>query len=304
VNKKYNKNIRLDNISTWRRTICGDLTSVFTPFDKKEKAIDFIDRDAFIQTIFSAKFKDDPGNFNMVDNQQIQQAKAIGSYKELMSQQEPGKRPSCALPYQLRTEGNLQKDTGLFTINFAAENELFGKNAAGAPFTVYAPNSYQDKNGKTERCRNWSFAVTAGDELNYQWPLKAFENDNYLLHVHGPNGFYREFSGSQNDPELSVSTQLERKSITKGVTGNLVVTLTNNGSKPIDLKLEDLSYKTDTRIRKQIAAGGVEKITLNLSKSHGWYDFSITTTDPNPYAQRFAGRVETGKESVTDPLIS
>ena len=304
VNKKFSKNIHLDNISAWRRTICGNLTSVFTPFNKQEKPIEFIDRDAFIQTIFSAKFKEDPGDFKMIDNQQIEQARRSGSYKELMSQQEPGGRPSCALPYQLRAEGSLQKDNGVFSINFAADKDLFGDDAAGSPFTVYAPDSYRDENGKSELCRNWSFAVTAGDELSYQWPLKAFKNESYQLHVHGPNGFYREFSGSPDDPELTVSTRVERKSLTKGATGNLEVTLTNHGSKLINVKLEDLSYKTGALLTKKIPAGGSEKITVNLQKSYGWYDFAITSTEESPYWQRFAGRVETGNESFTDPLIS
>ena len=33
INTKYNKNIRMDNISQWRRTICGDLTAAFSPFN-------------------------------------------------------------------------------------------------------------------------------------------------------------------------------------------------------------------------------------------------------------------------------
>ncbi len=302
VNTKYKKNIYLDNINTWRRTICGNLTSAFTPFDKQEKQIEYIDRDAFIQTIFSAKFKEDPGNFKIIDDQQIERAKQSGSFKELMSQQEAGNRPSCALPYQLRSEGELQKDKGTFSISFAADKELFGEQAAGSPFTVYAPESYMDEHGKSERCRNWSFAVTAGDEINYQWPLKAFNNNNYQLRVHGPNGFYREFSGSPDDPQLTVRTQVERKSLTKGATGNLVVILTNNGPDTTHIKIEDLSYDTGARINKSIPSGGMEKIVLDLQKVHGWYDFAVTTGE-GPYLQRFAGRVETGKGSFTDPLI-
>lgn len=303
VNKKYNKNIHLDNISAWRRTICGNLTSAFTPFDKQEKTIEFIDRDAFIQTIFSAKFKEDPGNFKMIDGDQIEQAKRSGSFKELMSQQEIGKRPSCSLPYELRTDGVLQKDQNMFAIKFAAGNSLFGDNAAGSPFTVYAPDTYTDEAGNAEACRNWSFAVTAGDELDYQWPLKAFKNNSYKLHVHGPNGFYREFSGDANDPGLTVSTRIERKSLTKGATGNLEVLLTNNTSQEASIKLADLSYKTDLSVTKTIPAGESQKVVIKLQGSHGWYDFAITTAAEGPYRQRFAGRIETGKESYTDPLI-
>jgi phospholipase C len=42
---------------------------------------------------------------------------------------------------------------------------------------------------------------------------------------------------------------------------------------------------------------------LNLKPSYGWYDFSIAVKG-NPYfSRRFAGRVETGKETFTDPFM-
>jgi len=42
---------------------------------------------------------------------------------------------------------------------------------------------------------------------------------------------------------------------------------------------------------------------LNLGKSSGWYDFTVKVSGADNFEKRFAGRVETGKESITDPYM-
>jgi phospholipase C len=43
-------------------------------------------------------------------------------------------------------------------------------------------------------------------------------------------------------------------------------------------------------------------IVLPLERSHGWYDYTVKATGSDAEA-RFAGRVETGKPTYTDPLM-
>lgn len=304
VNKKYGKNMRFDNINAWRRTICGDLTSAFAPFNPKDEKLPFLDRNQFVETIYNAKFKEEPGNFKAVSNADIQSATKAGSYAGLMSQQEPGKRRSCALPYQLSAGGNLEADKSRFSIRMKADQAIFGNNAAGSPFTVYAPVAYTDDKGKKELCRNWAFAVKAGDELSYQWPLKAFDNGLYQLRVHGPNGFYREFMGTAKDPQLQVDVEPELKRLTKQATGNAKITVQNQGNKPARIAFNDIGYKKQKAFTKEIAANSKEEFTIPLGDTYGWYDFTITSPDQADFKQHFAGRIETGKESFTDPLIN
>ena len=40
--------------------------------------------------------------------------------------------------------------------------------------------------------------------------------------------------------------------------------------------------------------------TLDLSKSSNWYDSTLRVSD---FEFRFAGRVETGKDGITDPAL-
>ena len=44
-------------------------------------------------------------------------------------------------------------------------------------------------------------------------------------------------------------------------------------------------------------------IVLNLKSSYGWYDFTIEIKGNTNFSRHYAGRVETGKESFTDPLM-
>src|SRR5690606_29153 len=189
-----------------------------------------------------------------------------------------------------------------FQISMKAENQLFGKNSAGAPFTVYSPGPYQDQNNKIENCRNWSFCSKVGDEINYEWPISAFENSKYHLNLHGPNGFYREFKGSAHDPIIHIELIPELKRITKIPTGNLTLSLTNKSNQPCTFKIVDRSYKTGELANNTLASNETKHFVIDLLKSKGWYDFEIKTS--GDYCHRFAGRVETGREGITDPLIN
>jgi phospholipase C len=40
-----------------------------------------------------------------------------------------------------------------------------------------------------------------------------------------------------------------------------------------------------------------------MKDSHGWYDFSVSVTGADTYLRRYAGRVETGEDSVSDPYM-
>ncbi|HMG08808.1 MAG TPA: hypothetical protein VK609_09875, partial [Mucilaginibacter sp.] len=55
--------------------------------------------------------------------------------------------------------------------------------------------------------------------------------------------------------------------------------------------------------KKTIAAKGQSIQVLNLTKNHGWYDFSIKVTGSQSFEKRYGGRVETGQHSFSDPSM-
>ncbi|WP_316785888.1 phosphocholine-specific phospholipase C [Pedobacter frigiditerrae] len=298
VNQKYKKQVRSSNISEWRRTICGDLTSAFTPYNGAPlEKIPFLDRDKNVETIFNAKFKQEPAAMKKLSAQEIE---AIKVKPSLISLQEEGVRSSCALPYELYADVGLTNDKKSVTIKFKVGNEIFGKNAAGSPFTVSVPVKFGPQN---ELARNWSFAVKAGDSLTYNWPLDSFENDNYHLRLNGPNGFFREFMGSKNNPLVKVECTFEKaKGNAAKLTGNVIVNLVNNDTKSHAFNISDNAYKA-TGIKKEVAAKSTVQVTINLQKSFSWYDFSVKLSNHEQFEERFAGRVETGIETKTDPFM-
>lgn len=290
---KTGKPLQEPNISAWRRTVCGDLTSVFRPYNgEKIKQPAFVQKDAFIESVHKAKFKGVPNDYKKLSSAEISLINRNPAATPLMPSQEKGIRPSNALPYELYVDGQLNKGRDTFEISFAAANKAFGKKAAGAPFTVYAPAKY-----KGEDMSVWSYAVSAGDQLQDTWQLSNFDGGQYHLQVHGPNGFFREFKGSSKDPQIAVSCVYA-----PAAAQQLLLKLVNNTQAPVTVEITDNSYKTGTRTQL-LNAGASKEVLLNLGKSFGWYDYSVKVKGDTGFEQRFAGRVETGKTSFTDPLM-
>jgi phospholipase C len=201
VAKKTGQPFRETNISAWRRTVCGDLSSVFRPYrgEKIDQPAPVV-REPFLGSIHQAQFKPLPTGFKKLTAAEIAAAKADPKFAPWLSLQEPGTRPACALPYELSVDGILQ-DGGRFQISFAAGNRLFGACSAGAPFHVYSPTKVKTAKGDTtEAGRCWHYAVAAGDAIHGAWSIEDFADGVYQLHVHGPNGFLRAFQGTRSSP--------------------------------------------------------------------------------------------------------
>ncbi|MEO8766294.1 MAG: phospholipase C, phosphocholine-specific, partial [Ginsengibacter sp.] len=229
-NTKSGKKIHLDNISEWRRAVSGDLTSVFSPFEPTLERLPFLERDQFVEQIYDARFKQEPSAYKALNAHEINEIIATPSKSKWMPRQENGMRKSCALPYELYADGRWLGDKNIFEITMKAGNEVFKDDAQGSPFTVYVPKIFTDDKGQSESFRYWHFAVKAGDALDYNWPLPAFENNQYHTRVHAPNGFYREFIGDKNNPLLDIIFEYERSRFTKSLTGNALLKIVNSHS--------------------------------------------------------------------------
>jgi phospholipase C len=241
-----------------------------------------------------------PSGYKQLTAQDIAQISSDPVSNTFMAGQEKGVRPSCALPYELMADGNWNADKQRFEIMMSAGKQRFGVKSAGAPFSVYAPVNFKDETGKTEHSRNWSFAVIAGDKLSYDWPADGFENGQYHLRLHAPNGFYREFKGNGNDPAVLITCEYEQG--TKTPSNVLILTIQNQASTPVAFTIKDHAYQQKA-ITRTVAKGSQEKIKLALTKSHGWYDFSVLAAGFNGFEKRYAGHVETGVNSVSDPFM-
>ncbi len=85
--------------------------------------------------------------------------------------------------------------------------------------------------------------------------------------------------------------------------GNVEVALSNRGKNAYSVEIVDRSYSSK-QVTKTIASGTKRDLTvLDLSKQHGWYDFSVRVAGAEGFQKRYAGHVETGQPSYTDPLM-
>jgi phospholipase C len=296
IGSKHGKTVREENISSWRRAISGNLTSVFRPYDAKEAALDFLDRNTFVVGIEKARNKEIPSNYTKLSTDQIAEINRDLSLSQSTAHQESGIRPATALPYELYADGMLSADGASYELQMTAGNKVHGEHAAGAPFNIYLRNLRHraDKNLMVA-----TYAVRSGDTLRQQFPLTLFTESKYSIDVHGPNGFYRSFTGDPASRPLSVHVAYEQEG--SGLTGNVQVHLLNAGDAPITATIADNSYKTGT-VTRTIGTGQRASIVLNLKRSHGWYDFTVKQSNSGAESS-FAGRVETGKPSFSDPLM-
>jgi len=295
---KAGREVRETNITDWRRTVCGDLTSAFrSAADPTPGGIEFLKRDPFVQQIHNARFKELPAGFHALTAEELKQLQANPSHSAL-PQQEPGTKPSCPLPYELVVEGELDKARKNFVIRFEAKQDLFGDRSAGAPFIVYAETAA----GIAVR----NYAVTPGNQVEDTWALTDFAEGHYRFRVHGPNGFFRQFSGSSRDPEIRIcfdpNLPTGAKAPLKCSSVGIVVD-NRNSSAPISVTIKDHAYGTGTQ-KCTVSPGESRMIMQDIEQSSGWYDVALTLDQDSRFEKRYAGRMETGHWTTSDPAMA
>lgn len=262
LTKRLGRQVREPNISAWRRAVCGDMSSVFRPFARgAESTLPFPTREAVLESIDKAQYRPIPAGWREAP----------------LARQEKGTRPSTALPYALFVDGVVRD--GALELRIAA-----GKGA-GAGFHAYTPGGY--RGGVKLRTR--AYAVEPGAQVVDRWALDGFTDGKYAVRVHGPNGFYREFTGDSADPAVEVRC---------GYVGGDVELAFKNQGEPCSAVIVDESYGA---VRRTLAVKGTARVKIPLAKSFRWYDLSVTI---GGMRRRFAGRVENGQEGVSDPAMA
>ncbi|MBX7199705.1 MAG: phospholipase C, phosphocholine-specific [Rhodospirillaceae bacterium] len=248
--------VHIPAISPWHRAVCGDLTS----------ALDFAAPDAALPTLPNAK------GASGVLLEHIQRPKARPPATPEPIFQEPGVRPSRALPYELHVDA--VHDAKGIALNFR------NTGRAGAVFHVY------DRKNLAAIPRRYT--VEAGKALSGVWAAA----EGYDLWVLGPNGFLRTFRGAKPGLEVVLSYDRARAAVALAVTNRTVAAQT--------LTLTANAYDKAVPKPITVAAGGKARASWGVKDSGQWYDLSIAG---DGFERRFAGRVETGAHGVSDPAL-
>lgn len=293
IKHKTGKDVIESNITDWRRTVCGDLTSAFqdAAHDQGHNP-QFLKRDEFVEEIYRARYMAPPSEFKVLDAEEVAQIKDSARQSPYMPQQEKGTRTSCPLPYELMADASLSPDGKSLDLQLAASKKAFGVDLHGSPF-----NAYGYFGGGKFKAR--AYAVSAGDSIADSWDLAKFDGGQYHVRVDGPNGFMREFKGNTSEPVLGVKATYKYTRRSR----DIVFELTNSGSKPVTVQLADKSYG-ESPVTKKIAAGSKASVVIGTSHGHGWYDIEVTSVDAPGFSYRYAGRIENGEWSTSDPAMA
>lgn len=257
------------NISAWRRSVCGDLTSAF----------DFATPNQDWATLALPQTLDYMAR--------VRRSKAASSLhipeQQTAAGQEGPARPARALPYRLACDARVEGRRVWI--------DLVNEGAAGAVFQVF---------DNTDRAGPWRFTVGAGDRYAAGHWNGAEGLETYDLTVHGPNGLYRRFAGDTRRPEPRVKAEVDAER-------RLVLSLAAAGPRAVSALVEMAGdyplIEGDARRRLGARPGASAASVWDLRASHHWYDLTLTLVDDPAFARRYAGHVELGRDSRTDPAI-
>jgi len=145
--------------------------------------------------------------------------------------------------------------------------------------------------------------VEPNERLDDEWAAATDNAGLYDLWVLGPNGFHRHFKGDLNrlrsrgapDPEIRVGYNVRR--------GDLHLKLRNEGERDCVFTIKALAYRNDGPWTVRVKGGDDVEQRWDLEDSGFWYDFEVRCDADPAYLRRIAGRVETGRHSVSDPAM-
>jgi phospholipase C len=260
--------ISVTSISPWHRAVCGDLTSAFdfaTPNDAPLPNLP------------------DLSDYALLEAAQRKLPKPLPPSTPQPLFQESGTRYSRALPYELHTSARVASD-GLVTLMFS------NTGAQGAVFHVY-DRLHLDRIPRR-------YTVEAGKGLSDVWNTAVTDAGQYNLWVYSTNGFVRTFQGDA----LANSTFTPEVQVCYGpCTSQLYLKVHNSGTLAGVMTVQASAYFTDGPWLLQIPALATGTLNWNLAAGGCWYDF---TAQASGFERRFAGHMETGQTSVSDPAMA
>ncbi|MEU4540966.1 phosphocholine-specific phospholipase C [Streptosporangium sp. NPDC023825] len=284
--------IRAPDISDWRRTVAGDLTSAFDfarpeawptsaapemPDTQGMPGVPVPDASEGASPARSTSpDQDAPPVRDTSPAPGTASAQAIPTgrwYPDAPAEQrmpgrEPGVRPARALPYR--------PDASARTSGRAVEIAMSNTGTESAHLALYG---YMG-----ELVRPLHF-----DVLGHAREVVYFPCPTYALVLTGPNGFRREFRGGTDDP-------VETSSVIDAATRTIEVVVVNTGDEPADVTISPLAYGGAARALR-LAAGETARVPWRAAT--GWYDLWITVAGDTGFARRLMGHIENGEPGVT-----
>jgi phospholipase C len=269
--------VKETNISPFRRAVAGDLTSAFNFATPNGEALP------------SLAGRQNRGQADQLRKDQEALTAVPLPLDPQLPRQGTGTRPSRALPYELHTSA--RADAVGRTVQLLFSNT--GK--AAAVFHVYDRLHLELKPRR--------YMVEAGKGLDDTWTPAAGDNGLYDLWVLGPNGFHRHFKGNLDTLRAGDAARPEVRVCYDIANGNVYLSMRNDGKAACKFTMSAQAYRTDGPWTASVSGGASVDQHWVLADSGQWYDLAVTCDADPAYYRRFAGRVETGRHTVSDPAM-
>jgi phospholipase C len=260
------------NISPYRRAVCGDLTSAFN-FKTPN-----------LLPLPNLSGQTTKAEADAVRKAQEGMPQVSRPLNQAYPAQETGIRPSRALPYILHTSAKVDSESKTVKLMFS------NTGSHAAVFHVY------DKLNLDAIPRR--YMVEAGKQLDDLWQTKENRYDLWIL---GPNGFHRAFKGhlakiAQREalPEIRVCME--------ECDPKMFLKVRHDGKQSVKLIVKANAYLPNKTWVIETATTEKE-LSWDMSEFGGWYDFTVTIENEPSYSRRFAGRIETNEDSISDPYM-
>jgi phospholipase C len=254
------------NISPWRRTVAGDLTSVFNFGSPNDAPAALPSTAGDLPSVNELA----GGNVNTFVPTQSQVILGLPT-------QEKGLRPARALPYEFHVHGSVSP--GAVGLEFRNTGKM------GAVFEVRSGNA-----ADTVRM----YTVEAGKSLAGTWIVSS----SYDLSVYAPDGFFRHYKGSiaAGAAVLDVRSWYDT-----GGRGSIGWKITNVGADKATVSVLD-AYSGNV-VTRQLLPGQFFDDLWPRQDCFGWYDLGVTVAEDPTFDYRLAGHIETGRDSASDPAL-
>ncbi|CAN3977661.1 phosphocholine-specific phospholipase C [Kitasatospora purpeofusca] len=258
-------------ISPWRRAVTGDLMSVFD-FTSARTGWPYLPDTVGYRARAAAQCRELP-------------APEVPDVQTLPVQ-EAGHRRARALPYAFEAAGRVTPEA--FWI------DMVNSGTTGQCVHLYA-NAFRTDGP-------WRHTVEAGKSLS-DYFVAGTPKGSYDLSLYGPNGLHRRFRGNRLTATTAGNADPEVHAAADVPNGCLTLTMTNSGTAPCTVTVAAGAYRTDGPWTFHLPASASVRNSWAITDSGWWYDLTATADTADGFLRRFAGHVENGAESITDPAV-
>ena len=254
--------VQAPNITSWRRSVAGDLTAAF----------DFAHPDFSVPSL--------PDTVPLITQSDAEKSfppvAPPASGQQQMPVQESGTRRHRPASQNPHADVTVDRTASVVT---ATMSNTGGK--VGVSLAVY-PDNYLPAAATP-------FTVADGGDRTYVWSAAA-TTDRYAFSIYGPDGFLRSFAGAVVPARLN-SGKVPRVSaaLVPGPAPVLRLTLANDGHTEVVYTLTPNDYAGRSRT---VHVEVNNPVTVNWpTDSDGYYDVVITANTSDGFTRRYAGRI-------------